>query len=136
MIETLESKTIALATMKRTNEKEMYIFLLFAINNLVEFTGGKLTENVLKETAEIFYSKAYYLNLDDIKLFINMCKGYEYGQPYGNISGAILISWLDKFLDHRMSRAERENQFRNLQFKRGERKDGYEILSPIKNYVK
>lgn len=64
--------------------------------NQVLITAGLIAEN---------YGQ---LKIDDLKLCFNQAKMGVYGQPY-RIDGNVIFSWLNKYIEDRVSFAENRN---------------------------
>jgi len=103
-IKCLEKDYVTLADLTKTYNREASEFFIEAwLYNLNDYfnTDKKLTPEQISEIAEMFYDKAYYLNLPEMVLFFKKIKMGEYGKIFGSFCGVDLFNSLNIFLDSR-----------------------------------
>lgn len=103
--------------------------------DLIEFfnVGSPMGVEQLNQTTKLIISEYYFLKPDDFRFcFDRAMKGY-YGKIYNRLDGAIIMEWLNKYIDERAEFAENESRERHEEQKKGVMLEG--ILPILKQVV-
>lgn len=116
----IDDKYITLAELNKIYNPQIPILLieawLYVLNDYFNIGNEDkmLKKEQIMEIADLFYQKAFYLNIPEIRLFFMKCRLGEFGNIYGTFSGIVLMSWLNIFLSKRMTVIQKVSNSKDL----------------------
>lgn len=73
------------------------------------FSVEKMSDWQKTETAKMINAEYPMLTVDDLKLFLYMCRMGAFGIVYNRLDGAIIFEWLKKYWNYRCETSYQEN---------------------------
>jgi len=88
---------------KDLTENDVLVIICNFIQDAVDFAGGKekMTKNQILQAAELFYQKAKFIKISELEYFFRGVKIGDYGQIYGDLTGAKIMYMLNTYLKQR-----------------------------------
>lgn len=105
------SNSPSLALMKKEcGDVHTKAVLTIILIDLIKFfnIGKSMNDVQLAQTIQLIQEEYWMLKPEDFKLCFNNAKKGMYGQVYDRIDGQVIISWLNKHLESRLSFSESE----------------------------
>lgn len=109
----LKSASPALVTMKaELGEQKMLAILVLFITDAIEFfnIGKGMNGEQVVQTAKLIAKDYYFLKPEDFKLCFENAKRGRYGKLFDRMDGAIIMEWLDNYVNGRMNHAEQRSE--------------------------
>jgi hypothetical protein len=101
----VKSDLNSLASLTKAFDREFIInYLQFWIIDLNEFLNltNRMSQEQIKDTAELLYLDNYNLNIADINIIFTNAKKGAYGQMFGSLDGMKILSWFQDYNFKRM----------------------------------
>ena len=85
---------------------------MFAINDVLKFVnvGKTMSGEQMKSTCKEILEEFHYLNAADLAICFGKGKRGNYGQLYDRFDGMIVMDWLSKYVEDRLTVAENISQ--------------------------
>ena len=124
MEQVIQSKSGALATLRKDNEQSIVInlsALMVEFCSIYKVDDSKsLTDNEIKEVVQIILADYFFLKWDDMLIFLKNAKKGAYGKIYGSLDMPTFFQMLDTYCDNRREVAQAINRVKAEQHKREE----------------
>lgn len=127
--------TPSLATLTKYSDERLTVLVLIGlISQTADFfkVGGRMSEIDIKETAYLLIDNYHFLTLADIKLCFQMGKAFKFGKLFDRFDGAIIMHWLDNYLNLRFEQSKlnrlREHHNKQVEERNKWTKQGIEAM--------
>lgn len=117
----IHSSAPSLAGMrKELGDMHTKAVLTIILLDVIKFfnVGKGMNDIQVGQTVQLIQDEYWMLKPDDFKLCFNNAKKGMYGQVYDRLDGQIIMSWLNKHLEGRMSYSENEQIRKHDQLKK------------------
>lgn len=143
MKECINSSVCTLGAFKRATSNEqtgdMTVkgIVIMMLTDIVAFfnVGKTMNPNQLAQTTELIIDNYGFLKIDDFKLIFTNAKKGDYGKVYDRLDGNIMISWIDTYMNDRMSAGENMSYLEHDKVKANEKRGG-SFLEVIQQFSK
>lgn len=95
---------------KDFGDTKLMSMIVKEMSGALNFFNNEMSAVVITSIAGSIAKKYYYLNVADIRLCFDNAKNGKYGVPFGSLSGVVVMTWINKYAEERLSISE-ENSY-------------------------